>query len=175
MIIVEGQGLLRWLWGLFAGYVACCAMLGLGVFGWSQAQRLLDPQGYVARQREYAAEARAIEVTRLQREAAEEAAVLAAMSPAERADAYAAALDPAERSEAEQEVSAAGLALYSARAAAPADHDDVVRLRAEEQAAERRWRSAMERLYGPTWDAYQQRLEGQASHAVAGRASSLGY
>lgn len=119
-----------------------------------------------------------VERRRLEREraaAAEQAAALAAMSPAERADAYAAALDPAVRSEAEQDVSAAGIALYSARAAAPLTPEDVARTQAEERAAERRWALAMRRLYGPTWEAYQARLEGQASEAAAGAASSMGY
>lgn len=165
--------MVRLLLKLFAGYLLLCALLGVSVMVWSEAERFYDPTAYAERQRRAEAEAQAAEIARLEQERAETAERLAAMSPAERADAYAAALDPAVRSAAEQAVTTAGIALYQARAAVPFTDEDAIRLQAEERAAKRHWASAMRRLYGPTWEAYQARLEGQASDAAAAAASRL--
>jgi len=96
-------------------------------------------------------------------------------TPADRAEAYSAGLDPAERQIAQEELAAASSGLFTARAAVAVTRDDILEVETNRAAAEHRWKTAMERLYGPTWRAYQQRLESEAHQAAEGAAARYGY
>lgn len=96
-------------------------------------------------------------------------------APSDRAEAYAANLDPAEHRAAQDELAAASSALFTARATAPGVRGDVLDVEANRSAAQRRWEAAMERLYGPTWEARHAMIQAEARQAADGMASRFGY
>jgi hypothetical protein len=93
----------------------------------------------------------------------------------ERADAFAANLGPAERLAAQDELAAASSALFTARAKAPGSRGDILDVESSRAAAQHRWEVAMERLYGPTWEAHHARTLAETNQAVDGMASRFGY
>jgi hypothetical protein len=96
-------------------------------------------------------------------------------SPSERADAFAANLDAAERLTAQDELAAASSALFAARATVPGSRGDILDAEPGRAAAQHRWEIAMERLYGPTWEAHHARTLAETDQAVDGMASRFGY
>ena len=91
------------------------------------------------------------------------------------AEAHAAALPETERRAAEKELAEASAELFRARSTAPVRREQILDVQVRQDAAEHRWRVAMARLYGPTWEAHHGRALAEAEQAVDGMASRLGY
>lgn len=96
-------------------------------------------------------------------------------APADRAEAHAANLDPAERRAAQDELAAASAAVFAARTAIVVTRGDILHIETNRAAAQHRWEAAMERLYGPTWEAWHARTQAEARQASDGMASRFGY
>lgn len=119
-----------------------------------------------------------LQQTRIDRSARAEAApevlgtattTMIADDPVALAIAHRATLDPMERHEAEMEAGAASVELYSARAQAPLSVANIAQNEDREASAERRWESAMARLYGPTWRSYHRATIDQAVEGYSAR------